>query len=407
MNYSDAERISAFLENSGFKKANQMDEADLILFMTCSVRQKAEDRIFGLAGKLKKLKENNSRLKIAITGCTAKLLGSEKLKKKMPVLDLVFDINDINALEKILFLKKENKIQNFFEIFPETLNSFSAFVPIMTGCDNFCSYCVVPFARGREKSREFNDIFDECQKHVQKGKKELTLLGQNVNSYQHDFPLLLEKIADIPHLQRLRFTTSHPKDLSDRLIDVIKNKKNICKHIHLAVQHGDDQVLIAMNRKYTSSDFLKLLEKIRKKIPEISITTDLIVGFPGETEEQFQNLVSFYKEANFDLAYIAKYSPRPQTAAYKMNDNVTLEEKRRRFKILDDLQKEIGFQKNKKFIGKTASVLVENFTEKKSTGRTECARAVEFKSKENLTGQIVEISIKEAKEWVLVGESRN
>jgi len=397
MNIADGERLESFLIKKGLKKAEDEENADFIFFISCSVKQKAEDKLFGAVRKSRK---KNAKKKIIITGCV-----SNHVKDKIKNVDFFFNINEFCKLGK--FITKVNCMdllsqKKIFDFLPKTKNDFSVFVPIMTGCDNFCSYCIVPYTRGREQSRNFEDVLTECKQHGKNGKIEITLLGQNVNSYKYDFPKLLDKVAKIKNIKRIRFMSSHPKDLSDDLIDVIAKNKNICRHIHLASQHGDDEILKKMNRKYTSKYFLSLLSRIRKKIKKIQISTDIIVGFPSETEKHFEKLCDFYKKADFSFAFISQFSPRKGTVAEKFCDDVSNEEKKKRWKILNEIQKKIKLDNHKKDIGKKISVLVEKFENGKNMGKDEFFRSIEFFDK-NRVGEIVEIKIDSVMEWVLCG----
>lgn len=356
MNKADSERIVCYYQSRGFSPAKNMGEADEIVINTCSVRQSAEDRVYGQINNLAKLKmkienlkttKKNLKLrkqKIILTGCMLRY-PMKWLREKMPQVD------------------EFKKIKEFIRHKPSAISHTPthAWVPIMEGCDNFCTYCVVPYARGRERSRPLEEIICEVEELVKRGCKEITLLGQNVNSYGKDlineklktknekrqlknfkrefktpFALLLAVLNEISGLEKIKFMTSNPWDLTDDVIEAMKLPK-IDRYLHLPMQSGDDEILKRMNRKYTVRQYLGLVRKIRRKIPEIEIGTDIIVGFPGETEEQFQNTVDLCKKVGFKVAYIARYSPRPQTAAYKLKDDVPLAEKKRRWKILEDL----------------------------------------------------------------------
>lgn len=326
MNKSDSERITGFLEKKGYKSASDIEEADLIVINACSVRQTAIDRIFGLLNNIKKLKKKNPKLKIIITGC---VLKSDKRK-----------------FEEFLALHRTCSGAGFDEVL--TIKEFlgnnylsilcsSIFVPIMTGCDNFCSYCVVPYARGREISRPMEEVTKEVKNLIKKGYKEIILLGQNVNSYKYGFAKLLKKLNTLPGKFKIYFLTNHPKDVSDELINTIAKSKKVAKEIHLPVQSGDDEILRKMNRGYTVKQYKNLVKKIHRKIPNVKISTDVIVGFPNETKKQFENTVKLFKQIKFDKAYINKYSLRADTAAANLKDNVSWQEKKRRWKILNDI----------------------------------------------------------------------
>jgi len=344
MNYADSEILSGYYEARGFELAKSEKEADVVIINTCMVRQTAEDRIYGLVNNLSKLK---SRPKIIVTGClvgTANREPSGRVKKylkiRLPKVDEFLPIEEVG-----------------WENLPKRMDGKTALLPISNGCNNMCAYCVVPFSRGPEISRPFADIIKEAEDLARKGYEEITLLGQNVNSYGSDlikkglfrnpippaggigfptFPGLLKEIAKMS-FKKVNFISSNPWDFSDELIEVIARNQNINREIHLPVQSGDDKILKKMNRWYTREEYLNLIKKIKAKIPEAEFTTDIIVGFPGETEEQFNNTVDLCRQVDFNIAYIARYSPRPGTAAEKMADDVTREEKKRRFCVLDKL----------------------------------------------------------------------
>lgn len=349
MNASDSERISSVLDNLKYKLTSNIKGADLILVTMCSVRQTAVDRVHGLVPKFKEIKKTNKKLKTILTGCVLK-----KDKKKFAEnFDFIIDIKDIKKLPEILkvcfpkshSIYKNSPVDNYLNITPKYSNKFSAAVPIMTGCNNFCSYCVVPYTRGREISRPAKEIISEIKNLVKSGAKEIWLLGQNVNSYSNvlknneiiNFPKLLKKVNDIPGKFKLGFLTSHPKDFSDELIKTMVKCEKLSKRLNLPIQSGDNKILKKMNRPYTVAQYKVLVEKIRKAIPDISLSTDVIVGFPGETKKQFENTVNVFKEIKFDIAFVNKYSPREGTAAAKLKDDVPWQEKKRREKILINL----------------------------------------------------------------------
>ncbi len=371
MNKSDSERLAFYLENLGLVEATESSRADLFVLNTCGVRQKAEDRIYGLIPKVKK---KNKKVKVVLTGCLSSRKDiRERLEDKV---DIWLSIADLPQLDKKLeeFFPqiradkgdREAREKDYLKITPKFRSDFSAFVPIGNGCNNFCSYCVVPFARGREIYRPAHDIFKEVEILVQKGFKEIVLIAQNVNSYLSpgssdniDFPGLLEGLNSISGDFWIRFSTSHPKDMSQELIDVIARGEKICKHIHLPAQAGDDQVLARMNRKYSIQEYQDLVRSIRAKIPEMSLTTDIIVGFPGETKKQFENSVNLFKELRFDMAYISQFSPRPGTRAFDMKDDVAPKEKKRREDRLAKILAETSLNNNRKYLNKKFKVLVE------------------------------------------------
>jgi len=326
MNKSDSERTAAQLEKKGYQPAQEIKQADLVVINVCSVRQSAINRIYSKVKQLNEQRTANHKQKIILTGC---LLEKDK-KQLADQIDEIWPIIDL-------------------ETKPKHQSRHQAFVPIMTGCNNFCSYCVVPYTRGQEYSRPAREIIKEVKDLIKKGYKEITLLGQNVNSYQGqppvptltslNFPNLLKTLDDIPGSFRIKFLTSHPKDMSDELIKIISQSKKIPKEIHLPVQSGDDQILKKMNRGYTINHYKKLIKKIRQQIPQTKISTDIIVGFPGETKKQFQKTVNLVKEIGFKQAYVSAYSPRPGTTAAKLRDNVPSNEKKRRKRIILDLVK--------------------------------------------------------------------
>jgi len=317
MNVADSEGIAGWYQQKGWQEAKSIKEADEVVIVTCSVRQSAEDRVYGLINNLTKLKIKKGKLKIILTGCMLRY-PLRWLKDKMPQVD---------EFKKISEFKIKNKIRN---------SKNQALVPIMEGCNQFCAYCVVPYARGREVSRPFKEIICEVKELAKRGYQEITLLGQNVNSYSYNFAKLLKEIHQIQGIKKISFLTSNPWDLNEEIIEAMKLSK-IDRYLHLAVQSGDDEILKKMNRKYTAKQYLKLIGKIRLKIPDIKIGTDIIVGFPGETEKQFQNTVKLCQKVGFVKAYVSRYSPRWGTIAFKLKDDIPHQEKRRRWKILDDL----------------------------------------------------------------------
>ena len=402
MNQSDAERIATYLEKYKLKLASSIDEANLIVFVTCGVRQSAENRVYGQINNIKKKYPDK---KIALTGCLSHRKDVQRrLKGKV---DLFCEIKNFPKEIINFFQNSKFKIQNYscdenpkdyLEIKPQYTNKYTAYIPVMTGCNNFCAYCVVPYARGREYSRPAEDILKEVKDLIGKGYKEIILLGQNVNSYschpEHrpsgrcegsreqrkassheilhsvqddcvDFPKLLQLIEKIPGNFWLTFLTSHPKDMSDELIETLAKSKKICEYISLPAQSGDNEILRKMNRKYSIEHYKKLINEIRKAYkkykPNIfpSISTDIIVGFPSETKKQFENTAKLLREMKFDMAYIAQYSPRPETAAWKLKDNVSKKEKERRDKVLTEILSKTALENNKKYIGKVVEVLVD------------------------------------------------
>ncbi len=426
MNYADAERVAGVLDESGWEQVNEIEEADAVFLLTCSVKQKAEDKVFGMLDNLVKWKAEKAGRKIGLSGCMVRKTSSQESKKKdamlrrSTVLDFVWRIEDSAKLPELLDSESAtNNKADYFQIQPSRKNPAQVSIPIMTGCDNFCTYCIVPHARGREVSRNEEEIVAECEKAVKNGALEITLLGQNVNSYQKDkkaFAQLLEKVAQIPGLQRLRFTSSHPKDFDENLIEIMARNENIEKHLHLPAQHGDDEILEKMNRKYTSAEYLALVKKFREKLPEASITTDFIVGFPDESEEAFENLLNFYRTAKFDFAFFSKYSPRPETAAASFENQIPEAVKKQRFQKLNDLVVKITTQKYAQQKNKILEVLVEKCnchcerSEAISSqvsiceGRSSESYLVKFEGSEDLVRKLVKVKIIQPREVELWGE---
>ncbi len=442
MNKSDSERISTVLEYLNYKKTENIDKAQMVILNTCSVRASAESRVLGL---IKNLKEKKKKIIIGITGC---MIHIRPDKLQSAGANFLFDIKDLKNLSQILspsYRQVSNLSQpisnlsqpisnlsqpisnpsqhnssqknncNYFKISPKHQSTYHAYIPIMTGCNNFCTYCVVPYSRHREISRPSQDIVKEIEKLIKNGYRAITLLGQNVNSYGNDlkdeikFPELLQKIASLSGDFWIWFVTSHPKDMSDQLIKVIAQEKKICPYIHLPVQSGSNTILKAMNRSYTREKYLDLVKKIRKNIKNASLSTDIIVGFPGETKKDFQDTADIFKKSKFDMAYIARYSPRPKTAAFKLKNDVSNLEKRRRDEALVKILKKISLEFNKKLISKTLDVLIEA-TSKNGylIGKTKTFKTVKIKpSKESINFQIpniYKVKIKKADNFGLEGD---
>lgn len=415
MNYADSERVAGVLESLGYVWTEDALAADFLLYNTCSVRQKAEDRFFGLRKVWQSMKADNPKKIIALTGCIP-AHGQYKLHKKLLELDLIFKIEDLGKLPELLSNNQKNRKskeqQDYFSIVPKVQHKFQVLVPIMTGCNNFCSYCIVPYTRGRERSRPVQDILNEVKKLVAEGALEVTLLGQNVNSYrgldEHGqelgFPELLKLVDAIPGYQRLRFSSSHPKDFSDELIACFAKLKKLCPHMHLPVQAGSNAVLKAMNRKYTRESYLAAIQKLKKVNPEISITSDIIVGFPGETKEQFEESRKLLREVGFDMVYISPYSLRPGTAAAKLPDDVPDLEKKRRFRVLTKDLKAYLEKENQRYLGKSLEILVEGVNRKgEAYGRAPNSKTVTFPAAKSKIGDFVQVEITEALAWELRG----
>ncbi len=423
MNEHDSEKMSGILESLGYTNTETKEDADLIIFNTCLVRENAEFKVYGNLGELKALKKERPDLIVAICGCMMqKKEIRDIIKEKYKFIDIIFGTHNIHKLPELIANHNQYTRMivdvwedggNIVEGIPAKRKyDFKAFVNIMYGCNNFCSYCIVPYTRGREKSREPNDIIDEIRGLANEGCKEVTLLGQNVNSYgktldsKVTFAELLYLINDIDGIERIRFMTSHPKDLSDELIHAIRDCSKVCEHVHLPFQAGSDRILKLMNRKYTKEQYLELVNKIKSEIPNISLTTDIIVGFPGETEEDFLETIDVIKKAKFDSAFTFLYSIREGTPAAHMKDQVSEEIKHKRLKMLLDVLNPISHDNNLKLMDTIQEVLVEETSKTDSTvlsGRTRTNKLVHFKGETDLTGKIVKVKITSTKTWTLEG----
>ena len=423
LNVSDGEKIQGLLKKMGYTFTEDEHEADLIILNTCAVRENAEDRVYGIVGSMKKLKELRPSLIIGIAGCmTAQSHVAEKIKKSYPQVDFVMGTSAINALPELLLdtLKGAGFSADITEYddFSETVeqvrgSSFKASVPIMFGCNNFCTYCIVPYVRGRERSRRPGDIIGEVRQLVSEGYKEIMLLGQNVNSYGKDlggemsFPQLLRELNEIEGDFWIRFMSSHPKDASRELIDAVFDCEKAAKHLHLPVQSGSSRVLERMNRRYTIEDYLEIVGYIRGRDPVFSLTTDIIVGFPDETEEDFFETLRLIKNVRYDNLYSFIYSKRSGTRAAEMPDSTSEEEKGRRMRKLLEVQREVSTEHYKRFIGKTMRVLAEDVSKKKEgwlTGKSSEFIIVEFEGASSLIGQFVDVEITGAMNWAVTGK---
>ncbi len=380
MNVHDSEKMSGVLISEGYTEVGDPSDADVIIFNTCSIRQKAEQKFFSKLGTLKNLKKSNPALKIAVAGCIAQQKGDEIIQK-VPYVDYVLGPQNISRLKDFIINAKrvvatqDNPYLQYIDLPAKRTDSVKAFVNIMYGCNNFCSYCIVPYTRGREKSRAAASIIKEIIDLSEKGFKEVTLLGQNVNSYQSElnFPKLLKEINKIDGIERIRFVTSHPKDISEDLIFAIRDLNKVCEHIHLPLQSGSSRVLELMNRSYTYNDYLKKVEMLRKEIPDIAITSDIIAGFPQETDEDHAQTKYAIKQIKFDGIFAFKYSQRTGTAASQMEGQIDDKIRSNRLYEILEIQNEITEKKNKDLEGKTQEILIEGLSEKscyKLTGRT-------------------------------------
>lgn len=423
MNVHESEKIAGILSELGYKNCENPENADIVVFNTCCIRENAENHAFGNIGMLKKLKSVKKDMIIAVGGCMTQQMGkAENLHGKFPYVDIIFGTHNLNNLKELI-LKKQRGKKSVIEILdsegeiceedkPLRTSYPNAWVNITYGCNNFCSYCIVPYVRGRERSRSSENIIAEVKSLVEQGYKEITLLGQNVNSYGNDvvgdlsFPQLLEKVAQIDGKFRLRFMTSHPKDFSEELARVIAQNPKICRCVHLPVQSGSNTVLRAMNRKYTAEDYLLKVETLKKYVPDVALTTDLIVGFPNETEEDFQDTVNLVKKVNYSSAFTFVYSKREGTVAAKMEGQIPEEVSKDRIMRLIDVVNTLTREHSKKYIGKSVEILCEDYDCKREMylGRDEYGRMGYFKSQNNVIGQFVNIKIKEANGVSLIGE---
>ncbi len=400
MNKAESERLDSFFEQRGYHATATAEKADIIVLNSCVVRQSAENRVINKLNALKALKRLRPSLTLAVTGC---LVNSdvEQLKKSFPYVDYFFKPGDYPQ-----WLEKAEWGQTLPHHPPLAL-----YVPIIQGCNNFCSYCIVPYRRGRERSRPIAQITDEVRELVRRGAKEVTLLGQNVDSYGHDLPDkpdladLLTELNTIDGLARLRFLTNHPKDMSTKLIERVAHLDKVCEQLSLPVQSGNNDILKAMRRGYTVEHYRRLITEIRSKIPGVALSTDVIVGFPSESEEQFQQTFSLLSELRFDTIHVAAYSPRPGTiAAEELEDNIPAAEKRRRLNMIEQLQEGIAAEINAQLLDKTAEVLVEEKKKGKWQGRTRSGKLVFFSDNGDYLGQLVNIKIEKTSPWSLQGK---
>ncbi len=430
LNESDSEKLSGMLEEMGYSLTKNIEEANLIVFNTCCVRENAEDKLFGKLGEVKRIREANNGL-IAIGGCMMQEKHIvEKLKKSYPFFDIAFGTHTLYKFPEDIYtaLMENKQIEDILDIDGEVTeglpvkrdDNIKASVLIMNGCNNFCTYCIVPYVRGRERSRKAEDILKEVEDLAKQGYKEITLLGQNVNSYMRSerenginkgaidsFAKLLRAVNEIGGIERIRFVSPHPKDFTDDVIDAIKDCKKVCKIIHLPLQSGSTNILKSMNRKYTKEQYIELAEKIKSRIPEVVFSTDIIVGFPGETEEDFEDTLDVVRKVNFEQVYMFIYSRRVGTPADKMENQVPEEVKHERFDRLKKLAEENIKINNQKYVGTTQKVLVEGFSKTNSsvlTGRTDTNKVVNFEGSKDLSGKVISLRIVSEHMWYLKGE---
>ena len=430
LNENDSEKISGMIEEMGYTRTDKIEEADLIAFNTCCVRENAEDRLFGKLGEVKKYKEEKGTI-IAIGGCMMQEKHMvEKLKKSYPFFDIVFGPHTLYKFPEDVYntLTTRKRIEDILDIDGEIIeglpirrdDKIKASVAIMNGCNNFCTYCIVPYVRGRERSRKAEDIIKEIEGLAKQGYKEITLLGQNVNSYMRverekgedvgqidSFAKLLRKVNEIPGIERIRFISPHPKDFTDDVIEAIRDCDKVCKIIHLPLQSGSSKVLKDMNRKYTKEQYLQLVDKMKNKITNVAFSTDIIVGFPGETEEDFEDTLDVVEKVCFEQVFMFIYSRRVGTPADKMENQVPEEIKHERFNRLKELVESQIELNNKKFVGTKQKVLVEGKSktnENMLTGRTDTNKVVNFEGPDELIGKMVDLKIASEHMWYLKGE---
>jgi tRNA-2-methylthio-N6-dimethylallyladenosine synthase len=424
MNKNDSERIAGLLSTLGFVTTEDEATADVVLINTCSVRQSAEDRVYGAQEKYLEYKKTKPEMIVAVTGCMPGRDKARVFKKRLPATDLYFPTPDMVHLPRWIselrpeLVNSASLEEDYFKIHPHRVPSVQAFVTIQTGCNKFCTYCVVPYARGLERNRTVKDVLEECRELVAHGVIEITLLGQTVNSfkaidpesfskenpYKDHFAALLWEINQLEGLQRLHWTAAHPLSMTDDVIHALTLPKQV-NYLHLPVQAGSDEILRRMNRKYTREQYLDVIRKSKAARPGIALGSDIIVGFSGETPEQFEETITLYREVDFDISYNAQYSIRSGTLGVKLYpDDVSKEEKRERWDRIQEVMEEISLRKNQAFVGKVVSVLIDKVDQGFASGNTFEMKLARFPSKdERLVGKIVEMEVREAKAWVLEG----
>ena len=422
MNVHDSENIKAILEEMGFKENDNMEKSDLILLNTCAIRENAHNKVFGMIGRLKHLKEDRPDIITGVCGCMAQEeVVVDEILNKFKFLDFVFGTHNIDELPNILY-EAMHKNKTFIDVksiegdivedIPVKRDSkYKAWVNIMYGCDKFCTYCIVPYTRGKQRSRRLKDIINEVKSLKDKGYKEVTLLGQNVNAYgkdlnaDYDMSDLLEEVAKT-NIERVRFVTSHPWDFTDKMIEIIGKYPNIMPYIHLPLQSGSDRILKLMGRRYTKESYLKLFDKIKKTVPNASITTDIIVGFPGETLEDFKETLDVVNKCMYDSAFTFIFSPREGTPAAKMKDDTPLSVKEERLHELNELVNKYALEANQKYLNKIVPVLLEEESDKKGklAGYTDTMKLVNVKAPKEMLGKIVDVKITDVKTWSMDGE---
>lgn len=424
MNIADSEVVSSVLADGGYELTDSLSTADVLLVNTCSVRENAEQRVYGRLGEFKRMKLENPEILVGVIGCMAERLRSklstEKAQGVGQMVDIIVGPDEYRKMPQLLnaawhgekgIAVQLSRVETYDDITPLRTNGISAWISVMRGCDKFCTFCVVPFTRGRERSRTLPSVVKEVEVLASRGFKEVTLLGQNVNSYhdeQYDFADLLHSVAMVDRSVRVRFTTSHPQDMSDKLIETIASHGNICNYVHLPIQSASDRILELMNRTYTRDHYLSLITKIRNLLPDTTLSTDIITGFPTETEADHQATIALLEEIRYDGAFMFKYSPRENTPAFSMSDNVSEEIKTRRINEIVELQNRISAEKNSTLIGKTVSILVEGESKKSSDewqGRTDGNKMVIFPKTEAVTGDYLSVTIDRTNSATLFGSA--
>lgn len=421
LNENDSEKLAGITEKMGYEKTEKVEEADLVIFNTCCVRENAEERLFGKLGELKKQREEKGTI-IAIGGCMMQEPAMlEKIKQSYNYTDIVFGTHTLHKFEEDLkkVIEERKKVRDVIDIDGEVIEGLpikrndnsKASVTIMYGCNNFCAYCIVPYVRGRERSRKPEKILEEVSQLAKEGYKEITLLGQNVNSYnggkEYKFANLLNDVCKIEGIERVRFISPHPKDFTDDVIEAIANNPKIARIVHLPLQAGNNKVLKEMNRKYTKEHYLKLVEKMKKRIPGVVFSTDIIVGFPGETDEEFEDTLDVVRKVNYEQVFMFIYSRREGTVADKMEKQVPEEIKHKRFDKLKELYDSKVSENNEKYIGTMQKILVDGYSKNDKTtltGRTDTNKVVNFEGTDDLIGKMIDIKITEEHKWYLKGE---
>ncbi|MBM4158749.1 MAG: tRNA (N6-isopentenyl adenosine(37)-C2)-methylthiotransferase MiaB [Ignavibacteria bacterium] len=419
MNFSDTEIILGILDENGYEITEDVNSSDIIFLNTCSVRENAEKKIFKRLNELKKIKTRKKDLIVGILGCTAERLKNDLLEK-YDIVDLIIGPDEYRKVPALLKNRREtgekgiavvlSEMETYDDILPFRKNGVTAFISVMRGCNNFCSYCIVPFTRGRERSRNAGTIVREAEELVRSGVKDIWLLGQNVNSYRCegiDFPELLKIIAGKLPGVRIRFITSHPYDLSDKLLEIMAEHKNICKYIHLPLQSGSDKILKVMNRLYSAADYLRIIQRARNIMPDVGLSTDIICGFPGETDDDHKKTLDLLNEIKFDSAFTFAYSPRENTEAFELGDSIPSEIKSERLKEIIQLQRNISLEVHNKMLGKILNVLFESRSkrsDKQLMGRTDCNKSVIIEKGKYEIGDFLDVKIEKVNSATLFGK---